>query len=406
MFESILVRRPSITDGTLDAGLLAEILLFYQNVRLVVDRASIPFIVDSVGIDNFTSLVDDDWIKCSYRSQIVGIYSWSPRGVEIHSASEIQPIPKGCKKYIRERDISEQVERRYGRSWTSKKLAKKLTERMPLDRSFPNGEETSLSGMIRRDFRDERYIAAAARVCLEAVIPNLQLPSQAYFRLLEVEAGNFVIDTNIPIRELAKRAGLEYGPQSVLANISEARADLAFSATHMSEMVASPLSQAILLEKFRDMLAKRQAMSEQLDLFQNTHLRGKTLREAINSGERSFSEFLPLLEDAHRFKTQFLKNADVNAGILSEYHKAVTRDTWVDTLPGKLIRIAGFTGAGVFIDALTGLTGLGTAAGFVAATGANVALDVTDSYIVERMVKGWRPNQFVERKLLPFVDPD
>lgn len=198
----------------------------------------------------------------------------------------------------------------------------------------------------------------------------------------------------------------EFGPEFILSNISEARADLAFSATHMAEMVASPLSQAILSEKFRDMLAKRRAMSEQIDLFQNTHLQGKTLREVINSGERSFSEFIPILESAHRFKAQFLKNADINAGLLAEYYEAVTRDTWVNGLPGKFLRIAAFTGAGHLLGALTGLAGLGTVAGAVAGTAADVALDVTDSFLLERVVKGWRPNQFVERKLLPFVDPD
>ena len=84
---------------------------------------------------------------------------------------------------------------------------------------------------------------------------------------------------------------------------------------------ASPLSQAILSEKFRDMLAKRRAMSEQIDLFQNTHLQGKTLREVINSGERSFSEFIPILRAPTASKAQFLKNADINAGLLAEYYE-------------------------------------------------------------------------------------
>lgn len=75
-------------------------------------------------------------------------------------------------------------------------------------------------------------------------------------------------------------------------------------------------------------------------------------------------------------------------------------------LPGKFLRIAAFTGAGHLLGALTGLAGLGTVAGAVAGTAADVALDVTDSFLLERVVKGWRPNQFVERKLLPFVDPD
>lgn len=183
-------------------------------------------------------------------------------------------------------------------------------------------------------------------------------------------------------------------PALLMSYVGNARADQVVSAMHMAELVTSTLSEAILSEKFSTMLSKRCAMTAEIELFQSIHVGARTIREVINSGEREFAEFLPILEASRRFKAEFLKGADRNVGLLKEYHKAVTQGTWADRLPTKSVRFATFAGAGLLLDAFLP-TGLGTATG--------LALGATDTFLLDQLVKGWRPNQFVEQKLIPFV---
>lgn len=54
-----------------------------------------------------------------------------------------------------------------------------------------------------------------------------------------------------------------------------------------------------------------------------------------------------------------------------------------------------FTGAGLLLDALYG-GGLGTASG--------LALSAGDAFLLDKLVKGWKPNQFIDNTLQEFVD--
>jgi hypothetical protein len=65
-------------------------------------------------------------------------------------------------------------------------------------------------------------------------------------------------------------------------------------------------------------------------------------------------------------------------------------ETLIDKLPHKIIRWSLFTGAGVAID-LLGAGGIGTAGG--------VLMSAADSFLVDRIAKGWKPVQFVNGPL-------
>jgi hypothetical protein len=85
------------------------------------------------------------------------------------------------------------------------------------------------------------------------------------------------------------------------------------------------------------------------------------------------------------------------AGLLKEYHDAVIRETWLERLPNKSSRFTVMTGAGAIIDYF--VTG-------GAATVGALALGAADTFLVDRMLKGWRPNQFVEKNLTPFLQSE
>jgi hypothetical protein len=163
----------------------------------------------------------------------------------------------------------------------------------------------------------------------------------------------------------------------------------------MSELVTTPLLSKLIQLRFSEVLQKRFQNANQLQLFQEATL-GNThaIREAINNGDAKFDDFLRVLEKAKKFK-DWLKGVNQDFSLVEQYYSETTKATWIEKLPGKSARFAAFTGAGLAIDAIAP-TGLGTLAG--------IGCGVVDAFYLDRFVKGWRPNQFIETTLKPFVD--
>jgi hypothetical protein len=118
-----------------------------------------------------------------------------------------------------------------------------------------------------------------------------------------------------------------------------------------------------------------------------------SIREVINAGERSFSDFLVLLDQVDKFKS-WLQKSNPDVGLVQNYHHAATEHTWADKIPTKATRFCVAAGLGLAIEALA-------PSGF----GAAAALSVhgLDALYLDRLIKGWRPNQFIEGPYTEFV---
>jgi hypothetical protein len=84
-----------------------------------------------------------------------------------------------------------------------------------------------------------------------------------------------------------------------------------------------------------------------------------------------------------------------DVGLLAQYYEATTKQTWIETLPAKVVRWSVIGGGGL-LATLMGTPGLPLAIGSLAVAGA-------DSLLLERLTRGWRPDQFVDSTLRPFV---
>jgi hypothetical protein len=83
-----------------------------------------------------------------------------------------------------------------------------------------------------------------------------------------------------------------------------------------------------------------------------------------------------------------------NQDLVKAYFRESTTSTWIDKLPVKAARWSLFTGAGVVLD-LAGAGGVGTLAG--------VAVSAFNDFVLEKLARGWKPNQFIEGPLKKFV---
>jgi hypothetical protein len=126
-------------------------------------------------------------------------------------------------------------------------------------------------------------------------------------------------------------------------------------------------------------------------------LNGKSIREAINDGSRSFSDLIEVVVKARKFR-EWLDGEPDDADLLEAYYREVTRDSWIDQLPGKTVKWA------IFGAASTALAVAGIPVGASALAG--LGLSAFDDFVVDKILKGWRPDQFIQGSIVPFVSED
>jgi hypothetical protein len=183
-------------------------------------------------------------------------------------------------------------------------------------------------------------------------------------------------------------------PEYLLNHLLEARGTILMGSRYLGELVVDPATAAVVKLKCVELMRKRDAQVEELDLFQELNLpNAKKLRECINSGERSFADFLKLLEHSEKFK-EWLSNRNPDARLLQEYYRAAFADSWINKLGTKTSRWVVATGLVAAVEAF-----YPTGVAIAAAQG----VSLLDATLLERILKGWRPNQFVEARLADFV---
>jgi hypothetical protein len=144
----------------------------------------------------------------------------------------------------------------------------------------------------------------------------------------------------------------------------------------------------------KSLIARRANSSAEIKAFADLAFNeSRCIREAVNSGERNFDDVLRLVKAGMKFK-EWLKRSPEDTDLVKEYCREVTRVEWADKLPPKTARWAIFTAASA-------------AAGFlltpIAGLAVGVGLGAGDTFLLDRIIKGWKPNQFINGPLREFV---
>ena len=96
---------------------------------------------------------------------------------------------------------------------------------------------------------------------------------------------------------------------------------------------------------------------------------------------------------ADKFRS-WLQNVPSDKSLIGEYYRVVSEKTFAERLPTKFTRFIIFTGIGVTLD-LFGAGGIGTAV--------STGLSAFDSFYLDKILKGWKPNQFIDHQLKPMI---
>lgn len=370
-----------------DLGQVAECMLFYQTVNLICNFGFFIKLVNTNQVYSFLDLMKTEGLNV-YITDNVFAFGNSKISSDWHNIVLVSNSPELTQFDRLERMIIENTGRRgYGRRLTAKII----------DNTSPFENKAEVMNHVQEDFDDEVYMKKAiAHSANEYKVKGAGLieSEKVQYKLKKIDGG-ILLKTNLNVDLIENREGQRpFDNITILGNVLQTRADANIASEFQSDLLTSNINTSLLEYKINDILIRSSKNKSSINSFSELYLpEGKPIRDVINVGERSLTEFMQLLEKADKFKV-WLNNLEEDKNLLSEYYQAVSKESWVDKLPTKGFRWGIFTGAGMLADAIaTG--GVGTAIG--------IGLGLGDTFLLDKMIKGWRPNTFIDTELERFI---
>ena len=389
MFKAIAYRNSIGPGALIDIGALAEGLLFYGRVAIVGNTGTLKDLLSRIQPFDLLSLLRDGRLEFYYLLDQLGVYTTGPsNGKSIHSlvrfSSPDHTIEKvGARAFKDAAARASQRQKRIGGSQFSKLLR-------PIDHSAFDQDS------ILQAFYDTHSTQSSVLSLIREVVPTFSLPDETFFRI-EPEANGFYVDTNLDFKALNTLYHQAVPPSYsslteayLLDLIQGAYAATYFAAKLDTEVAVHPVQRAVQAKAVEAVVFRHLHSQSQIESFSDLTLSDShAIREAVNSGAVPFSSILKLLDSADKFR-HWLHQQAPDADLLRAYYQETVKESWVEKLPAKTTRWTIFTGIGLGLDAL-GAGGLGTAAG--------VAISAVDSLVLDKLLKGWKPHQFIEKDL-------
>jgi hypothetical protein len=395
MFERALIRR---LDGSeIDIGLIAETIFFYGKTHLLLDRSLILGLARGLSVSDLERLLESGTVQLSYKTGNLGVISTgAPRS---HQFVEFFVGAKEKKKL----SVPEEIEFTINREIKDASRARSLSRLFIRNVKANKSPRDDIPKLTQADVSDGFYVLSAVRATLGHLVPEYTPPLDLTFSVHDTGQGYAVV-TNLNYHEInhfyhrrVPAAHSSISTEFLLSFLQDARADTYFAAHYSAEIVTVPVLSELIRLKHFEFLRRRDTSLGQLELFKEIAIGDfPSIREVINSGERKFVELLELVKQGAKFRNWLHdQNPDVN--LLQEYQRAATADTWANKLPTKGLRFAIATGLGLAGEAFMP-TGISTLAG--------LSIGAGDTFLLDKIIKGWRPNQFIESRMRSFVTVD
>ncbi len=263
---------------------------------------------------------------------------------------------------------------------------------------FPITKDSPLQ-FVASDFSKRNISSEDFKIIIQTIAPAFKVPEDFYFYGKQVTRdGQFSLQSNLNLQELRRVLVVPretpIGFADLMALYLHARTQMASCALHGCDFDADEMVSRVFRSRLNEVVQKVAKSQDGIQLFQeNTFPDGRRISEAIDHGHRSMKDFLLVLEKAKKFK-KFLHQIQGDPSLIREYIASNSSAGWLENLPAKHARFVLFTGGGFLFDILGG-AGVGTLAA--------LGLSAFDTYLLEKIVRNWRPNQFVDDSVRPFL---
>lgn len=394
MFDSITYKNAIGPGPLIDIGALAEGLLFYGRVAIVGNSATIKDLLAHVPPFIILSLMLDGRLEFYYLEDQIGVSKVTMGdGRCLHSLVQFSSPDHTIEKVG-----PEAFKAAAGGTGQARVGASQFTKLLRPLVHLGLDQESILQALS-----DDLATNVAVESIIRAVVPNFIFSSEIRFKIEREEKG-FFVDTNINFTELNQLYHKVVSPAHssltegyILALVQGAYEATFFAGLLNTEVAVNPIERGVQAKAVEAIVRRHTNSLSQIENFIELTLSdGHSIRETVNSGAVTFVSVVKLLDSADKFR-HWLQQQPADANLVRAYYQETVKGSWVEKLPGKSMRWSVFTGLGLGVDAL-GAGGLGTVTG--------IAISAIDTFLADKLVKGWKPHQFVEGDLKTLFDPN
>ncbi len=370
-------------------GQLAEILLFYNRVTIYVSEGLLRALSRDVGPARLVSFLEDhkDRVEFRYIDWSVMVVGTSGDDHNLHFVVGDESTLAVDEPYL-------DYLRRIGNLDTSSGFIRspELAHRL-LGLIGTDGLHNDLFQSFFSPELVNVKLPGFVESCVGLSYADLEeLPSGLTFEL-EQDLGGFTIRYGAR-QQIDQRRRFQI--DDIIVTYIRTSLELSIWGERSSELLLNELESDAVRFAIGGVLQRRMGSVKAIESFQQAvFAHSRAISQAIESGERTFRDFIGLYERSYRFRA-WLNGLPFDGDILRGYIQAVTADHWAEKLPSKTARWMLFTGAGLAIDVL-GAGGVGTLSGLM--------LSAFDAFVLDKLLHGWRPNQFVQDHAARFLQP-
>lgn len=402
-FDRIIVGPYHGTINSTDVGALAEALLFYGKTHILLNSDSLISTIQTIGVDNFERMLDLPDVRVTYLRDTFATYT---NDKSTHSLISFEFAGNRSRRFVDDRDLLQGI---LARSTSKAGRSRRITKRMVEKVEFLRLSEDFLPGFgiladCSAQLREPKLARLHVLSMLDHYAPSYVKQNNFTFDVRFLAGDNFVFDTDINFHEVNleiinshPNINLQITPPLISSSVLNACIDFYLAAKYEGAILTNELHSSIINNRYatiRRTFTKNLGFIE--DFQRNISLQAVTLRETINSGAQEFSDFLDLLEKADEFK-QWLHTIIDDDRLMKEYIDSISKLGWLEKLPAKTIRFSLFTRLGVIAD-LIFPSWIGTFS--------NIGVGAIDSFFVDKLHRGWKPQQFIMGPYTNFLNPN
>lgn len=366
-------------------GQLAECLLFYDQVNLVTSIDDMAKLITTIGFDELVEL-SHFGLRIITTDLTLGILPFP----DLHNPYEVRVSPLLLENEdLTHRYLSKSINAALHVSGAEleshiSKL-RELTTLYPLSKEITNQiHQEALSPFAAQLLYKELESKGAGHLLLDGTLQYKFSGDEESLKLETNISDSFVAKE---IERLQVKQILDHN--SFLLNLATSMVFLHQSAYFDGEMMTSTSEErtiALKLNSLKGFVNKGMHDFQIIQKLANPEYH--SIAATIDQKRKTFRELIQLLEKAQKFK-EWKQTIPDEADFIKEYSKAVaTESKWLDNLFVK-------SGRWLITSTIGTIPLAGTIAGPVASA--------IDTFVIDKIMKKWTPNQFLQSDVREFV---
>lgn len=390
MLEFAATRKLETIGDRVDLGQLLETMLYYDRVHLFLDAFLFSRLWQQVGPKSLATLLRHPTLTVDIVPEFTAVHSETRNGVSVHkpifgrwSGREEAPISYSDTVGI----LRQTLRGAPGETPTRQQIQRVVKGLRVSDYKaiLETGNSSHLSRFSSLISEQDTLKAGIVGAALERGLQiNGGLLNQADIGVMPTFDG-FIPYSSISLSRFVETEDSNlFTWGNVLAHINDYGIELQLSMKLSADIMGSQATAGMAEARIDESLNRAMRSKERIAAFESFAFdEAPYFGEAINDGRLSIEDGLRIIDDSRKFRN-WVKGLPPDSDLIREYLSAVSKDTALKSLPVTGLRFSFFQGAELLFDAL-GAGPIGK------------AISAADTFMLDGLLAGWKPNVFVRK---------